>query len=76
MLYNECGRYDQEPAFNKPLIPALQPVSVLSEMKEESGQFRFLKTKLIREKNSVSDSINLATELIKELIKLVEEKLQ
>jgi len=76
VLYTESGRYGQDPAFDKPLIPSLQSIPELLQMKEESGEFRFLKTKLCREKNKVSDAISLATEHLKELLTVIEEKMR
>ncbi len=60
--YTLRGRYDQDyygTEYVKP-IPILQPVSDLATLNPESTDFKALKTKLVRARNTISDAIENA----------------
>jgi hypothetical protein len=68
ILYSYVGKYDHDLAaaeYLKRPIPILQPVSKLATLDSNSDEFKMLKTKLIREKNKVSDALEDAIDLIK-----------
>jgi len=63
VLYTLRGRYDQDyygAEYVKP-IPVLQPVSELAAMDTDSTEYKALRTKLVRARNLVSDSLEQAT---------------
>lgn len=66
---SQAGRYGQDRWGErlKPL-PALQKVTELASMRANSKEFKGLKTGLIRERNRVSDALQLATDAIKDAL--------
>ena len=57
-------------------FPRIQGVRELANMSlHQSAQFKFLQTKLLRERNYVEDGFNLANELIRETLARVEKAL-
>ncbi|NIM45571.1 MAG: M28 family peptidase [Nitrososphaeria archaeon] len=71
VLYTVAGRYGQDPIAYSPLlkpIPILQPIKDLALLNQNSGEFKSLKTKIVREKNKVSDTLRWAVEIMKETI--------
>ena len=61
--YTLRGRYDQDyygAEYVRP-IPILQPVSELAALNPDSTEFKALKTKLVRARNTFSDAIEDAT---------------
>ena len=60
--YTLSGRYGQDhygAEYIKP-IPTLQPVSELASMNRDTSSFKALETKLVRERNRVSDALEEA----------------
>jgi Zn-dependent M28 family amino/carboxypeptidase len=75
VLYTTSGRFAHDPPARKiKFLPLLQSVEELSALNPESGQFKALKTKLVRERNQVTFSLNEALRTIKETIARVTEK--
>jgi len=60
--YTLRGRYDQDyygAEYVRPM-PILQPVSELAALNPDSTEFKTLKTKLVRARNTVSDALDKA----------------
>lgn len=68
-LYTYEGRYDQDPAYGIPPLPALQGVMALAKTPPGSDEEGFLRTRLVREMNMVSSRLKAATGLVEETIK-------
>ncbi len=64
VLYTVAGDYEQDPALQTPLLPGLQPVKRLAKLDPASDGYRFLMTRLVRERNRVEDALNRATDEI------------
>lgn len=73
-LYTYKGRYDQDPAYGIPVLPALREAERLSTLDPESDEARFLKTKLVREMNMVGDRLKEAIEALEEACLLASRK--
>ena len=58
--YTGAGQFDQDPAVPIRPVPVLYPVTRLTSMNSESDGFRFLYTRLIRERNKVSHALKQA----------------
>lgn len=69
-LYTYGGKYDQDPAYGIPLLPALQQVTELSSTDPESSEAGFLRTKIVRQMNKVNDKLGTAEELIDAAIEI------
>jgi len=50
-------------------FPRIQEITELAEMRPDSDEFQFLKTKLLRQRNAVEDAFHLANELIKKTLR-------
>jgi len=72
-LYTYEGKFDQDPAYGMPLLPALQGVTELASMDPESSEARFLRTKMVRQMNRVNHQLDTAVELIAEAIEAAKE---
>ncbi len=72
-LYTYEGKYNQDPAYGMPRLPALQQVTELSGIDQESSEARFLRTKMVRQMNRVNDQLDTALELIAEAIHATKE---
>lgn len=76
-LYTYKGRYDQDPAYGIPTLPALREAERLSTLDPEGSEARFLKTRLVRNVNMVRDRLKMAIEALDDAynaLKMVEEK--
>lgn len=58
--YTKAGQFDQDPAVPIRPLPVLFPVTRLTSMNPESDGFRFLYTRLIRERNKVAHAMKQA----------------
>jgi Iap family predicted aminopeptidase len=60
-LSSKAGKYGQDPLGSrfKP-IPTLQPLEVLSSMDSDGEEYKALRTSLVRERNKLSDDLNVA----------------
>jgi hypothetical protein len=75
VLYTTSGRFGQDPPARKiKFLPLLQAVEELSVSNPEGGQYKALKTKLVRERNRVIFSLNEALRTIRETIERITEK--
>jgi len=73
-LYTYMGKYEHDPAYDMPLIPALARVTQLARMSLQSTEARFLVTEMTRQMNKVNDQIDAAVELVDTAIEVVKEK--
>jgi len=69
-LYNESGKYKFDPvgSIAVKLVPALQPAVDLPELDPKSGAFIALRTKLTRNRNMISDSLDQAVDIMGQLL--------
>jgi hypothetical protein len=71
VLYTVLGPYDHDPALQTPMLPGLQDVRRLAGLAPDSGEYGFLRTRLARERNRVSDALESASEHIEWLVSQV-----
>jgi hypothetical protein len=64
VLYTVEGPYDHDPALQAPMLPGLQAVKKLAGLDPQSDDYGFLRTRLVRERNRVSDALQNASEHI------------
>ncbi len=64
VLFTKAGDYEQDPALQQPMLPGLQPIKQLVALDPASDMYGFLRTKLIRERNRVSDRLEQAIHLL------------
>ena len=60
----QLSRMKLEPIIRIPPIPGLQPIRDLAVMDQGSDEARFLKTGLVRQRNSVSHALSQAIKLM------------
>ena len=60
VLYTISGRFDQDPAVSTPMLPGLQQITTLATSNPESSEYKFLRTRLGRERNRASDALTHA----------------
>lgn len=63
VLFTVNGPYEMDPALQLPILPGLAPVRELVQLDPNSDQYRFLRTKLVRQRNRVEDALRQATQL-------------
>lgn len=68
VLYTIEGPYDHDPALQAPMLPGLQAVRHLAALPPDSDEYGFLRTRLVRERNRVSDALETASEHIALLV--------
>jgi len=61
VLYTANGDFEQDPALQLPMLPAMQPARMLAKLDPSCDEYRFLRTKLVRERNRVEDCLYRAT---------------
>ncbi|MFZ0215802.1 MAG: hypothetical protein WAM30_07635, partial [Candidatus Dormiibacterota bacterium] len=61
-LFTIDGPYEMDPALQLPVLPALAPVAELGTLDPASDAYRFLRTRLVRQRNRVQDLLLTATE--------------
>ncbi|MDH5792466.1 MAG: hypothetical protein OEZ44_09790, partial [Candidatus Bathyarchaeota archaeon] len=67
-LYTYEGRYDQDPAYGLPPLPALQRATELAGLPKGGDEEGFLRTRLVREMNKVCSRLETAIRLIVEAV--------
>ncbi|MGQ0549747.1 MAG: M28 family peptidase [Armatimonadota bacterium] len=67
-LYTVEGPYDHDPALQIPMLPGLQDVRRLAGLEPDSDEYGFLRARLVRERNRVSDALAHATEHVDTLL--------
>jgi hypothetical protein len=74
-LSSKAGKYGQDPMGSKfKLIPVLQPLEGMSSMNSGSEEYKALRTSLLRERNSLSDSLHSANRLLEDTLRDVSAK--
>jgi hypothetical protein len=63
-LYTKSGRFDQDPAAELPVLPALARVKELATLSRDGDDFGFLETDMIRRRTRVESTLREATEAI------------
>ena len=61
-LYTELGPYEQDIAGPLPVLPSLDAARKLPSMDPESDEYGFLKAHLVRERNKIVHSLDMALE--------------
>jgi hypothetical protein len=69
--YTQAGPYDQDLALGVASFPALRPVGQLAAMDPNSDEYRFLKTRLMRERNRVVHILREAAAAVDETLAVV-----
>ena len=59
--YTSAGPFDHDPAVPVPPLPLLQPAARLRTLRSETGDYLTLQTRLVRDRNRVTQAINAAT---------------
>jgi len=67
VLFTINGPYDMDPALQMGVLPGLAPVQQLVNLDPQSSEYRFLRTKLVRQRNRVVDALQQATKLVESL---------
>ncbi len=67
VLFTVNGPYDMDPALQMGMLPGLAAVRQLVSLDPSTSEYRFLKTKLVRQRNRVEDALAQATMLAKSL---------
>jgi hypothetical protein len=67
-LYTVEGPYDHDPALQAPMLPGLQAVKRLATLPPTSDEYGFLRTRLVRERNRVADTIDAGCDHIEILL--------
>ncbi len=62
--YTKAGPYEVDLALGGPVLPGLAPVADLGEMDQASDHARFLRTRLVRERNRVWHALSTARQAI------------
>ncbi len=65
--YTLGDRFGHDPALSQPQVPALDEVKKLSELPEESDEYRFLSSRLVRARNRVAFALRQAVEVFDQL---------
>ena len=67
VLFTINGPYEMDPALQLPTLPGLAPVREMAQMDPASDAYQFLRTKLVRQRNRVEDSLRQATQIARSL---------
>jgi hypothetical protein len=67
VLYTATNDFDQDPALQLPMLPALQGARQMPALPQHSNDHGFLRTRLVREHNRVVMALEEATEVANEL---------
>lgn len=70
-LYTVSGDFDQDPALQLPLLPALQGARRIAGLQPGTNEQGFLFTRLIRERNRLVDALQSATDAARDLAAIV-----
>lgn len=71
VLYTVEGPYDHDPALQTPMLPGLQAVKQLAALDPNSNEHGFLYTRLLRERNRISDALQNALAHVEFLLQQV-----
>ena len=62
--YTEAGPYEVDLALGGPPLPGLRSLATLAKLDATSNESKFLRTKLVRERNRIWDALNTARQAI------------
>ncbi|MER3399354.1 MAG: hypothetical protein C4316_12680 [Chloroflexota bacterium] len=68
VLYTAAGDFDQDPALQLPMLPGLRRALELPELDPSGDEYRFLITRLVRERNRVNDCLRRAIGEVERLL--------
>ncbi len=68
VLYTVAGDFDQDPAIQLPMLPGLRRAGELPELDPTGDEYRFLLTRLVRERNRVNDCLRRAVAEVERLL--------
>ena len=71
IYYTDAGKYDQDPAYGIPSLPALQGAKRLAELDPGSDEAGFLRTRLVRNLNRVNHQLDRAVRKLDEAVKVI-----
>lgn len=74
LVYSEKGKFYQESATIKPLLPGLADIYKLNKYKNDKTKFNFCLTGLIRERNRIEYTIEYTNESVQKIIKTISEE--
>ncbi|HEX3723694.1 MAG TPA: M28 family peptidase [Nitrolancea sp.] len=63
VLFTVNGPYDMDPALQMGTLPGLAQIGQLLTLDASSSDYRFLRTKLVRQKNRIEDALEQATKI-------------
>ncbi len=69
ILYTVAGDYEQDPALQVPMLPGLDAVRKLARLDPAGSDYRFLRTRLVRERNRTEDALYRATAEVDRLLR-------
>jgi hypothetical protein len=69
-FYTYSGKFEQDPAYGIPHLPALQIAKELRELDGKNDSYGFSKTRMVREANKVNHWLEKALKLIEEAQKI------
>lgn len=72
VLYTVQGPYEHDPALQAPMLPGLAGAKKLASLAQDSDEYGFLRTRLVRERNRVADAVETATETVEAVLAQVE----
>ncbi len=68
VLYTVEGPYEHDPALQVPMLPGVQGVRTLAALEPDADDYGFLRARLVRERNRVSDALENASERVELLV--------
>lgn len=68
LLYTKAGPYEHDPATAIPPLPGLDPLRRLARLDPGSDEFKFLHTRLVRQRNRYVAEVNRATAILLEAL--------
>ena len=79
ILRTEAGRYGYDPygyyLIGKPIPRLYKPIMKLTKLDSKSNEFKLWWTKLVRERNRVSDAINNSIDYVKNILEILSKYL-
>jgi len=68
--YSRCEDTDHDPAIYHPVFPLMDDARKLAHMNPASDEYGFMRTRLVRSRNRVLQSLETATEALRDLAAL------
>lgn len=68
LLYTVAGPYDHDPAVAVPHLPGLDPARKLGRLDPDSDAFKFLRTRLVRQRNRFVSEVRRATAVLQAVL--------